>query len=139
MNETHFKTLMYLGTYVDTNMLQSGIYQCIIPRLYSKDTTIEFLEQQGRMLKDMSGNCIINETYFENLKQCELVDINVSIGNVYTEDEVSGLLTVQRGNCYVAIFNETNDKNISMLATNAVEPSGGNWKKKIKRYITKYP
>lgn len=129
MNETHFKTLMHLGTYVDANRLQSGIYQIIKPYLYPKDTTIDMFEQQGRKLKDMVCNQVISENYFENLKQCELVDITISIGKVYTEDEVSELLSVQRENCYVAIFNETNDKKLGMLAINAPVPSGGNFKK----------
>lgn len=134
MNETHFKTLMYIGTYVDTNMLQSGIYQITKPQLYSKDTTIDMLEQHGRMFKDMVGNQVISENYFENLKQCELVDITVCVGKVYTEDEVSELLSVQRGNCYVAIYNKTIDEKLSMLAINAPEPSGGNWKKLKQRH-----
>lgn len=129
MNETHFKTLMHLGAFVNENLLQSGIYQIIKPYIYSKDTTIDILEQQGREFKDMLGNQVISENYFENLKQCELVDITISIGKVYTEDEVSELLSVQRENCYVAIFNETNDKKLGMLAINAPVPSGGNFKK----------
>ena len=129
MNETHFKTLMHLGTFVDVNMLHSGIYQITKPYIYSKDTTIDILEQQGREFKDMLGNQVISERYFENLKQCELVDITVCVGKVYTEDDVSELLSVQRENCYVAIFNETNDKKLGMLAINAPVPSGGNFKK----------
>ena len=135
MNETHFKTLMHLGIYVDSNMLQSGIYQITKPYIYSKDTTIDMLEQHGRNLKDMIGNQVISESYFENLKQCELVDITVCVGKVYTEDEVSELLSVQRENCYVAIYNKTNDEKLGMLAINAPVPCGGNFKKS--KMITK--
>ena len=38
-------------------------------------------------------------------------------------------LSVQRVNCYVAIYNKTIDENISMLAINAPEPIGVNLKK----------
>ena len=45
----------------------------------------------------------------------------------YTEEEVSKILEMQRGNCYVALYNATKDGNIAMIATNAPEP--GQWRK----------
>jgi uncharacterized protein (UPF0128 family) len=46
---------------------------------------------------------------------------------IYTREEVSELLKIQRGNCYIAILMETNDENLSIIANNAPEPIGGNW------------
>lgn len=49
----------------------------------------------------------------------------------YTEEEVRRLLEIQRGNCYVAVYNKTLDKEISSLATHAPEPGGKDgWVKK---------
>ena len=79
MRETMFKVLMRAGEYVDTNRLVKGVYASNKPTLYDKETTIEGLEQQGRMVKDMAGEQFISETYFENLKLCELVDVSLII------------------------------------------------------------
>ena len=38
-----FKTLTYLGKFVDTNFLEEGIYIKLVPQLYPIDTTIEYL------------------------------------------------------------------------------------------------
>lgn len=77
MRETKFKVLMYFGQYVDTNLLEKGIYSCSTPTLYSKDATIESLEKSGRMMKDITGELFISESYFENLRQCELVIVTL--------------------------------------------------------------
>jgi hypothetical protein len=45
----------------------------------------------------------------------------------YTENEVSKLLETQRGNCYVAILDKTNNVELASIANNAPEPR--NWKK----------
>lgn len=45
----------------------------------------------------------------------------------YTEEEVSRLLETQRGNCYVAVHNETGDQSIARIAGAAPEP--GQWRK----------
>ena len=42
-----FRVLMHTGQYVDSNLLEKGIYSTSRPTLYSKDATIEGLEQQG--------------------------------------------------------------------------------------------
>ena len=48
---------------------------------------------------------------------------------LYTESEVSGLLEIQKGNCYVAILSQTKDANIAKATVNAPEPNGGKWRK----------
>lgn len=79
MKETKFKILMYCGIYVDSNLLDKGIYATQKPYLYSKYDTIESLIKYGENIKDMNGNGFISEKYFENLKQCQLVDITLLI------------------------------------------------------------
>lgn len=45
----------------------------------------------------------------------------------YTEEEVSELLDIQRGNCYVAIYNRTTSEDLASVAGKAPEP--GHWRK----------
>jgi hypothetical protein len=78
MIEKTFKVLMHMGEYVDSNRLYDGIYPTATPRLYSKDVTIESLVEQGRIMKDMTLQSFIQETYFENLMLCELVIVNLT-------------------------------------------------------------
>lgn len=79
MKETGFKALMFMGNYVDSNLLEKGIYSASEPKLYDKCTTIEGLEKQAKMLVVMTGDCFISERYFDNLRKCELVDVSVVI------------------------------------------------------------
>lgn len=79
MKETEFKILMNCGQYVDTNLLEKGIYACSKPFIYAKDETIENMIERGRMMKDMTGASFISEKYFDNLKQCQLVPIKIMI------------------------------------------------------------
>lgn len=76
-----FKTLTYLGQFVDTNLLEKGIYIKDKPSIYSIDTTIESLVEMGKRMKDMNGIQFISDRYFENLKQCELSEIEVTLIN----------------------------------------------------------
>jgi hypothetical protein len=78
MLETEFKALMYLGRYIDDNLLHEGIYISQKPFIYSNDDTIEGLVEQGKRMKDLSGAQIVSDKYLENLKQCELVKILVT-------------------------------------------------------------
>ena len=73
-----FKTLTYLGQFVDTNLLERGIYISEKPSIYSLDTTIDSLVNMGKMMKDMAGNSFISDSYFENLKKCELSEIEIN-------------------------------------------------------------
>lgn len=72
MVKNKFKVLMYCGTYVDINRLSKGLYSTDKPHLYSFDTTIEFLIEAGKMMKDIIGQNFICDNYFENLKKCTL-------------------------------------------------------------------
>lgn len=88
MIETKFKALMYGGQYVDSNILENGIYNTTIPRLYSIDTTIEMLVEQGRMIKDISGNNFIMDSYFTNLNKCQLVEVVLSLSNIPNKTDI---------------------------------------------------
>jgi len=77
MIETMFRVLMHSGRYVDTNLLEKGIYITSIPMLYSKNSTIEDLERQGRINLSYLSDLSISEKYFENLRLCELVDVSL--------------------------------------------------------------
>ena len=50
----------------------------------------------------------------------------------YTEKEVEDLISVQRGNCYVAVLNATQDKTLALIAASAPEP--GQWRKSSMEY-----
>jgi len=58
----------------------------------------------------------------------EQVDHQGQAKPTYTEDEVKILLETQRGNCYVAVYNKTHDKDLASLASKAPEP--GQWKER---------
>ena len=79
MLETEFKALMHCGIFVDANLLGKGIYACEKPFIYFKDETIESMIERGKQMKDMTGALFLNEKYFEDLKQCELVPISIKI------------------------------------------------------------
>ncbi|MCK9282295.1 MAG: hypothetical protein M0P71_16890 [Melioribacteraceae bacterium] len=74
MIETKFKVLIHTGEYVDSSLLEKGIYSTSRPTLYGKDATIEELEKRGRTMKDITGELFLSEKYFENLRLCKLVD-----------------------------------------------------------------
>lgn len=79
MIETEFKVLMHCGEYVDANLLNMGVYATTYrPFIYPKDYTIETMCNAGLLMKDMAGNNFISESYFENLRKCELVPISIN-------------------------------------------------------------
>lgn len=85
MKETEFKALMHCGQYVDTNLLEKGIYACSKPFIYAKDETIETMIERGRMTKDMTGASFISEKYFD-----KAVSINTDFnygGHTYKLDD----------------------------------------------------
>jgi hypothetical protein len=52
---------------------------------------------------------------------------------MYSEEEVRQLLSIQRGNCYVAILTKTNDTELASLTISAPEPKGKDgWVKQFK-------
>lgn len=81
MIELEFKALMYLGKYVDANLIEKGIYTCSKPFIYSKETTIESMKEAASIMRDMAGIKFISGRYFENIDKCELVPIKIEISN----------------------------------------------------------
>jgi len=79
MLETEFKALMRCGMYIDANLLEKGIYICEKPFIYSKNETIENMVKQGEQMKDMTEVSFISDKYFENLRQCDLVKIFLTL------------------------------------------------------------
>lgn len=73
-----FYVLTYCGQFIDERLLQNGLYTTSVPKLYSKETTIDLMIQQGRTIVDMTGNQFIEESYFENLSKCELTEVQLS-------------------------------------------------------------
>lgn len=84
MKETEFKTLMYCDMYVDVNLLEKGIYGSTKPFIYSKEETIESLDLKAEKIRDSMGVHHVSDTYFENLKQCQLVPITIQINHDQT-------------------------------------------------------
>lgn len=78
MKETTFKVLIHSGNYVDTNLLWNGIYVSSVPFLYSKDETIESLIERATWSKCMNGNDFLSESYANNLKKCQLVEVSLT-------------------------------------------------------------
>ncbi len=68
-----------MDNYVDVNKLNSGIYSSIKPTIYSSDETIESLIEKIKMMQMTYSKSIVSEEYIENLKQCELVNIEITI------------------------------------------------------------
>ena len=64
-----------------------------------------------------------NKTYLNSMQY----STSQQSGYLYTEDEVSRLLEMQRGNCYVAVLRESKPSTIASAASTAPEP--GQWKK----------
>lgn len=77
--ERKFKILVYEGMYVNTSLLESGIYTTDKPVLYSRNETIESLIKKSNEIKDKMGISFMSESYFENLQQCELVDVEILV------------------------------------------------------------
>ena len=65
--------LMYNGFFVNTTMLNKGIYNRKLPCIYEIGTTIKGIEQQGKDMVDKLGSNFLSKSYFDNLRQCELV------------------------------------------------------------------
>ena len=80
MKNTKFKVLMHCGMYVNPDLLNNGIYCSPKPFLYDSDTTIESLIEESR---DLEGHYFLskmyfNDTYYDSLKQCELVEVTLN-------------------------------------------------------------
>jgi hypothetical protein len=53
---------------------------------------------------------------------------DLKLETLWTEEEVTNLLDMQRGNSYVAVYNKTHDKDLASLASKAPEP--GQWRER---------
>ena len=69
-----YKVLKYQHIYVDSNLLEKGIYATSKPYLYSEDETIENLIKR---IKDLSETFYHSDSYFENLNQCSFVKVEL--------------------------------------------------------------
>lgn len=74
-----FYVLTHCGQFIDERLLQKGLYATSVPKLYSKETTIDLMIQQGRTIVDMTGNQFIEESYFDNLSKCKLTEVQLSV------------------------------------------------------------
>lgn len=74
MQEIKFKVLMSLGQYVDTNLLEKGVYPTNKPNLFEFNETLLSIKERALFLQDKMGNGFLPESYFTNLEQCQLVD-----------------------------------------------------------------
>jgi uncharacterized protein YcaQ len=52
----------------------------------------------------------------------------LKLETLWTEEEVTNLLDMQRGNSYVAVYDKTHDKDLASLASKAPEP--GQWRER---------
>lgn len=77
--ETEFQVLMRDGRFVDAIKLCDGIYYCEIPYLISKEHSIERMIEMGRKINEEEGEAVIDNKWFENLRKCELVRVNVEV------------------------------------------------------------
>jgi len=78
MKETKFKVLMYMGEYVDITLLGKGIYVNSIPSIYSSEETMDTLIAKYRTVFGMTNSDFINEAYFDNLRLCVLMPIEIT-------------------------------------------------------------
>ncbi len=85
MRQSEFRVLMFMGQYVDMNLLEKGIYTGSMPSLFHKDTTIEMIIEQHKMMKDIMGNLFVTDKYFDNLKECELVTMELNKRSVKSD------------------------------------------------------
>lgn len=79
MRYRNFKTLMLYGEYVDVSLLEKGIYFCKKPYLYLENETIESIIETTKDVIKATGVEIFTENYFDNLRQCLLVSIHITI------------------------------------------------------------
>jgi len=82
------KTLMHCGIHIDDALLNSGLYLSAIPRLYPMTTTIESMVESAEKVRQMLH---LSDKYFENLKQCELVEVSI-----LTDEQLMGVVNIGR-------------------------------------------
>jgi hypothetical protein len=94
---------------------------------------IEYLKKDVLNISNRTTYSVIN-TIIKNGKLIEAYQLELDNPQqeqkLYTQEEVIDLLETQRGNCYVAILNETRNNKLASIAATAPEPGGrnGSWK-----------
>lgn len=74
-----FKALSYLGSYVDTGRLPSGIYHTTQPILFDYNETINSIAERFKGLQsNLDGKPLYDEDAINNLLKCELVDYQIT-------------------------------------------------------------
>lgn len=74
-----YKALSYLGNYVDTARLPSGIYHTTQPILFDFKETIDSIAERFKGLQsNLDGKPIYDEVAIRNLLKCELVDYQIA-------------------------------------------------------------
>lgn len=73
---------MYDGYFVNSDLLCNGIYLTYIPNIRDKNTTIESMVNQALSINEHADYEIINKAYFDNLKKCELVEVELNFKEV---------------------------------------------------------
>ncbi len=107
----------------------SNIIKSLIGKFYNigqplNDNILNFNKEQHKwcfevveLIEELNSLKKSRDVSDENLK-------NISL-KLFTEEEVSKLLTTQKGNCYVAILSKTKDQELAKVAAMAPEP--WNW------------
>ncbi len=72
-----FNVLTYCGQFVDEGQLEKGIYTTSVPLLRHEGTSIEGLVTQLGWMKDFNGETFLNQSYFDNLRQCTFVTMEL--------------------------------------------------------------
>ena len=83
MKEARFKTIMYQNQYVDVNLLEKGIYACSKPFLFDVNETIQSLINKAIDIQDKMGKHHISDSYFKNIKECDMVHIFICEENSF--------------------------------------------------------
>lgn len=73
MKTVNCKTLMYGDIFVDSRLLHKGIYETDVPVILKTFNTIESLIESGQLFVTEDSD------YIKNLKQCKLVEIELTI------------------------------------------------------------
>ncbi len=76
--ETTFTTITYKGKFVNTNLLEKGIYFQTTPILYDKNMSLEKLIANYKIIANQLSDLKISNRYFENLALCELTTVSLT-------------------------------------------------------------
>ena len=79
MKEYKAKTLIHKGEPVAENMLANGIFICGTPQLLAETATIDGLKRYAELFDKGSKIPLYPKQYFDNLAECELVDVTVIV------------------------------------------------------------